>query len=207
MTLPVLSLIAVILLWPAGGIAAGLALVAAQHLILSSCCDAAALPLQLLMLAFILAAPLAARIAGWLVESAALPEGSRDTLNGAALVLALSVQFGSGQFGDLYAAGVDATVSGRAGPVALTLIALLNSVIFCAAVVAFSLLTVNLIIEVPLAWLTSAARVRARPNFAPLRPLVILTVATLGFQLILGSFDANLAPSFFRRPAHTVKTP
>jgi hypothetical protein len=194
MTIGILSAIAVLLLWPAGGIAAGFALVAAQCLILELSPVPPGVSAQILLLAFVLAAPLAARLASLLLESAVLPESAREIFGGATLTLVLALVFGSDMFADYL--GMVLLSTAKSGTTSLVVLALslANSLVFCAALTAFTMLTINLLIEAPLAWLASAARVRSVAPFAPFRPLIVLIGVSLSFQLLIGLFDSTLSP-------------
>lgn len=79
------------------------------------------------------------------------------------------------------------------------LVAYLGAIFFCGAVVAFCLVFVSWLVELPLLWLGRARTKAFDFDFASFRPIFFIGALALSFNLIAGLFIAELWPAVIIR--------
>jgi hypothetical protein len=79
------------------------------------------------------------------------------------------------------------------------MVAYLGAVFFCGAVIAFCLVSVSWLVELPLLWLGRARAKAIDLDFVSFRPIFLIGAVALSFNLIAGLFVAELWPAVIIR--------
>lgn len=171
-------------------------LLIALHTVIGAMIPELSISHYLVLATFIVAAPVAGILAGaWWERFALSSRVGAPTLRLIAALLAWYILLNSPQL-FRYLEGTLAVVQGASPLRMLPLFAaVVNGILLCAAVVAFALMFVVLLFEVPARWFLAANEVREVIPFAALRPLLLLIVLCMGFDLIVGFFSAELLPA------------
>ena len=77
----------------------------------------------------------------------------------------------------------------------LWIVSLLSAMFFCGGLVAFSLMMLVWLIEMPIAWYSRAGSYSVSLSFSSLRPIIIIVGVALSFNLMVGLFSSQLWPS------------
>lgn len=149
-------------------------------------------PSLLLLGSLVLSLPLAAFTLGCWLDRYALDEVRSRTLRTLLLALCLSAAMQSGVWFDLLAAALALISSGSQFGVMAALLASFNAALLCAAIAAFALMLIALIVEIPVLWLSGSMRMRGVALIRPLRPLLIVILVSLAFNHIMGLFSVEL---------------
>lgn len=146
---------------------------------------------------FVVAVPLAGWLAAAIVEKFCFNSLKVPALREASVLLCLLMMLGdAGILDHLTSASRILSEAARPWPKSLSLfLAGINSVLLCAGVTAVCLMSMVLLLELPVRWLTQASGTRLWLPFGALRPLAVLIVACLAFNLIAAFFVAELAPT------------
>lgn len=150
-------------------------------------------------LAFLAAAPAAAWLSAFVVERFCFQRLQVRALRQAAVLLCLVYMFGEAGILDYWLAAHGTVAALDWLKYSALLLAVINGTVLCAGIVSFGLIGAVLLLEVPVCWLTRASGTRLWVPFGAVRPLAAVIFACLAFNLIVGLFVAELAPTSILR--------
>lgn len=143
--------------------------------------------------AMLFVVPLAAFLAGVFCDS--FLQSKQNTFATVLPVLAISTMLSSGWAIDFLGSAYQVSGTVPAGKQVLLLIAAISAAIFCAGLTAFVAIVAQLLFELPARWLQGALRFRSVLALEAVRPLTIVLVLSLAFNLIAGLCSAELWPT------------
>ncbi|MBN8548288.1 MAG: hypothetical protein J0M12_03110 [Deltaproteobacteria bacterium] len=145
--------------------------------------------------ALLFSLPLAALLSGIFFD---LFAGSKCRLRSFSLllpVLACSLLFGSGWWMQFAEAAISVGRDTAAPSLFLLFSSVLSAVVFCAGLVTFVAMALELAFELPVRWFEGAWRARAHLALEALRPISMVIILSLAFNLIIGLCAHELWPA------------
>lgn len=139
--------------------------------------------------------PLAGVLAGSLFDSFV---GFRKTSGAFTLflpVLACAFMFTTGWWVDFAEVALSTVRETAPGKLLLLFSSAVSAAVFCAGLVAFVAMGMQLLFELPVRWLQGALRSRVQLAADALRPLTIVLVLSLAFNLVIGLCSQELWPA------------
>ncbi len=147
--------------------------------------------LGLLLIAF----PLVSVFAAALLDKFCVLGPNRATLQSVAVCLTMALIFESNAFVGYVESALRIAQDPSAPHLLAFVISVINTVIFCAGLIAFSAMLLAVLFEFPLSWINSAASIRLIVPSAALRQLMVLMVLSLTFNFAIGLCVAELKPT------------
>ncbi len=139
--------------------------------------------------------PVAAFIAGALLDAFAVELDESRILFRLAVVIACAVFFCSSMAVDLLEGALFVITTPDLTQVLPLVLTSVNSIIFCGALTAFCLMVVALLFELPVLWLKNLLDLPLVVPFPGLRFLLVLLLACLSINHIVALFSFELSPT------------
>ncbi len=156
--------------------------------------------LSVAMLLFSL--PLAAVLAGMFFDAFVGEDRNSGAFSLLLPVLACSLMFGSGWWMEFAEAALSAGRDISTADLLLLFSSAISAAVFCAGVVAFVAMALQLTFELPVRWLQGALRSRTLLAVDALRPLTVVVVLALALNLIVGLCSQELWPATIAAQLH-----
>ena len=189
------------MLFPAPWLWGALGLLAAVHIFLSALGLSVSAGEFCLISGLLMAAPLAAWLTGRLLDDFTCGVRSAGSLSALAAALAFSLLIDSGLLAGALRAVLQILAGGSWQKQFMLVGAIGNAVVLCAALTAFVLMVLVLLIELPFVWFARRDRSGTAAAIAAFRPLLVVLGLCLVFNHVSGLFVEELAPMMLIRSA------
>ena len=171
------------------------ALVMAIQILLYGAGVPAGFAVSLGVAALVLAVPFAAMLAGLVLDRFCFPVNGVKIFRQAAILLALLMLLSENLLFDYLEAGLRITAEHAWRDAIAFCAACGSAIIFCAGLMSISLMLLAGLVEALMRWFGEASGYSRIVTYSALRPLLVITGASIAINLISGLFVAELSPA------------